>query len=189
MQTTARMASVACSKPTARRRMIRDVGPKAKSPLTFMKHGTLLFALVCSIPFAAHCQSPTEPKELLDLRGSFEKSRSAALSPLEKKYVDTLSGLKDRLTKRGDLQGALALQAELSKMQPTAAVPQANDGKLRLSKFKAIDEFFSWLTTTTWKSADGPTLRFPHKDAVENTKIDGQKATYTMTIKKVGEIS
>jgi len=154
-----------------------------------MKHIALLFALFCTIPIGAQCQSAEEPKELLDLRESFEKARSSALSPLEKKYVDALIGLRDRLTKRGDLQGALAVQAELSMMEPTAAVPEAVDGKLRLARFKTIDEFFAWLNTTTWKSADGPTLRFPSKNAVENTRNDGQKATYTMTIEKIGEIS
>ena len=137
-----------------------------------MKHVTLLFALVCSIPFAAHCQSPEEPKELLDLRGSFEKARSAALSPLEKKYVDALTGLKDRLTKRGDLQGALAVQSELSRMQPTSARPRVNEGKLRLSNFKTVDEFFGWLSTTAWKSRSntGNALRFPSPDKMEMTK-------------------
>jgi hypothetical protein len=110
-----------------------------------MKHIHLLFPLVIFTSFSAYCQIPAEPKELLDLRGSFEKARSAALSPLEKKYVNALASLKDRLTKKGDLNGALSVQAELAKFTVTTK----DDAKLRLSKFATVEEFASWLSTTT----------------------------------------
>lgn len=154
-----------------------------------MKHLILLVALAGNIPFTIHAQTTAEPKELMDLRGSYEKARTAALSPLEKKYADALTGLKDRLTKRGDLQGALAVQAELSRMQPTLAKPPANDGKLRLSKLKTVEEFYGWLNTTAWKSPTGNTLRFPSVDKMELTSPEGRKSTYALTIEKVGEIS
>jgi len=154
-----------------------------------MKHIIPLIILASYIPFVVDAQSNPEPRELTDLRGSFEKARTAALSPLEKKYVDALTGLKDRLTKRGDLQGALAVQSELSRMQPASAKPSVNDGKLRLSKLKTTDEFFGWLSTTAWKSPTGNTLRFPRADEMELTSPEGRKSTYALTIEKVGELS
>lgn len=154
-----------------------------------MKHTILLAAALFFLATHAPCQSSAEPKELLDLRASFEKARFAALSPLERKYVDALNGLKDRLTKKGDLNGALAVQTELSRMQPPPAAPKVEDGKLRLSKFKTVEEFTAWLMTTTWKGPTGNTLRFPAKDSMELTTPTGAKSFYVLSINKVGEMS
>lgn len=154
-----------------------------------MKRLTLLLALVFYISLDAHAQSTDEPKELLDLRRSFERARASALSPLEKKYVDALSVMKDRLTKQGDLNGALAVQAELIRMQPVSAKLSPSEGKLRLSKLKTVDEFFAWLGTTTWETPDGNTLRFPAANKMESTSLEGRKSTYDLTIVKVGEVS
>jgi hypothetical protein len=59
-----------------------------------------------------------EPKALNDLRNSFERARNEAVAPLEKKYVEALKALKITLTRQADLQGALAVEAELAKYQP-----------------------------------------------------------------------
>lgn len=140
-------------------------------------------------PLVALCQAPAEPEELLDLRGSFERARTAALEPLEKKYTDALTAMKDRFTKRGDLQGALAVQTELNRLQPTSPAPKVEDGKLRLSKFKSVEEFSTWLSTTTWKGATGNTIRFPAINSMELTSPTGAKSLYVVTITKVGEMS
>lgn len=58
-------------------------------------------------------QNANEPKELGSLRESYQKARSVALAPIEKKYVDALTAMKERLTKAGNLEGALAVDAEL----------------------------------------------------------------------------
>lgn len=133
-------------------------------------------------------QAASEPKELSDLRASFEKARTAAVSPLEKKYQDALLVMKDRLTKKGDLEGALAVQAELSKLQPALASPQDN-GKLRLARIKTIDEFMAWLITTSWKNENGSFLRFPNKGTVELTRATGEVIKYPTTVEKVGIIT
>lgn len=135
------------------------------------------------------CQTPSEPEELLDLRGSFERARTAALLPLEEKYMDALTALKDRFTKRGDLQGALAVQAEMTRLVPPPSAPKTEDGKLRLSKFKTIEEFAAWLITTTWKGPTGNTIRFPAANSMELSTPSGAKSLYVVTISKVGEMS
>ena len=137
----------------------------------------------------AQSQAPDEPKELQDLRGSFEKARTAALSPIEKKYVEALTGMKDRLTKRGDLKGALAVDAEINRFKQPAPQPSPADGKLRLSKFKTKEEFYNWLATTSWKTSKDNILRFPRVDAMELTTPAGTKSDYVTSIDKVGEIS
>lgn len=134
-------------------------------------------------------QATKEPEELLDLRGSFEKARSAALSPLEKKYKDALSAMKERFTKRGELENALAVQAEIERLEPPVSVPKVEDGKLRLSKFKTVEEFTAWLMTTNWKTPQGNTIRFPSADSMELTLSTGSKVLYVLTISKVGEMS
>lgn len=154
-----------------------------------MKPSILLIIAIFGISTHASCQSADEPRELVDLRASFERARAAALSPLEKKYVDALTGLKDRLTKKGDLNGALAVQAELGRMQPPTTALKTEDGKLRLSKFKTTDEFTAWLLTTTWKTPTGNTIRFTAKDSMELTTPAGAKSFYFVTIPKVGEMS
>lgn len=154
-----------------------------------MKRLSLLLALFTIFPSAAFCQSTAEPKELLNLRGSFEKARSAALLPLEKKYVDALTKLKDQLTRSGDLQGALAVQAELTIMLQGSTAEETEKVTRRLSQFKTTNEFFAWLSTTAWKSTTGNTLRFPRIDTMELTSPDGRISTYVTTIDKVGNIS
>lgn len=154
-----------------------------------MKHSILLASALFCINTHSPCQSSAEPKELLDLRASFEKARSAALSPLEKKYVDALTGLKDRLTKKSDLYGALAVQAEITKLLAASAAPRTDEGKLRLSKFNDAGEFTAWLQTTTWTTATGSVFRFPSADSMVSTKKDGATTTYKTTIEKIGVVS
>lgn len=149
-----------------------------------MKSITLAILTIASASLSA--EPITEPRDLVDLRASFEKARSAAVAPLEKKYGDALTIMKERLTKNGDLSGALAVQAELTKLRaPTAPV---DDAKLRLSKLKTIPEFIAWLSTTAWRNADG-IFRFPEAGVVELTKDNGVLVKYSSKIEKVGTIS
>lgn len=69
-------------------------------------------------------QDSTEPKELSSLRESFKKACSDALAPIEKKYSDALELMKERLTKAGNLEGALAVDAELKAILTTSTSQQ-----------------------------------------------------------------
>jgi hypothetical protein len=154
-----------------------------------MKNSMLLAAALFCIATHAPCQSTAEPRELLELRASFEKARTAALSPLEKKYADALTSMRDRLTKKGDLNGALAVQAEITKLLAASAAPRTDEGKLRLSKFNDAGEFTAWLQTTTWTTSAGSVLRFPSADTLVSTKKDGTTTTYNTSIDKIGVVS
>lgn len=73
-------------------------------------------------------QTATEPKELIAIRESYQKACSTALSPIEKKYSDALKGMKERLTKAGNLEGALAVDTELKKLN-ASPMPGAVTGE------------------------------------------------------------
>lgn len=77
---------------------------------------TLLITLV-----AAQDAKPSDPKELTALRESWKRARDQATLPLDKKYLDALGAMKVRLTKSGDLSGALAVDAEIKAVSPPAS--------------------------------------------------------------------
>lgn len=129
-----------------------------------------------------------EPKDLTALRASFEKARAAALSPLEKKYEDALLSLKERLTKSGDLDGALAVHAELEALRPPVASAPEDDKKPRLSKFKSVEEFSAWLHTTEWKNEAGTRYRFPEPNVLETNK-NGTISLYPIKIPEIGVVT
>ncbi len=73
-------------------------------------------------------QDPNEPKDLTSLRESYQRARSAALAPIEKKYSDALAAMKVRLTKAGNLEGALAVDTELKTILPPSTSDQKSSG-------------------------------------------------------------
>jgi hypothetical protein len=129
-----------------------------------------------------------EPKDLLALRQSFERARTAAVSPLEKKYEDALLVLKDRLTRGGDFDGAVAVQAELQVLRP-ATVPEMPGGKPRLARFENVEEFAEWVKTTKWESADGSIVTFPGAKTVEVAKPNGETFQIHTKIEEPGVIT
>lgn len=78
-----------------------------------MKALTVMTALWTASAFSAE-----PPKDLLALRQSWQKAREQAISPIDKKYADALAALKSRYTKDGNLEAALAVDAELKVLQP-----------------------------------------------------------------------
>lgn len=145
---------------------------------------TIAFAFFTTFLLAA------EPEKLTKLRGSYESAVTKATAPIQKTYTTELEKLKIEFTKAGKLEDALAIDSELKRVAESVLPhPQAENGKLRLSKFKTVDDFFAWLATTTWESSKDNTLRFPRIDAVELEAPTGAKSSYTTTINKVGEIT
>ena len=73
------------------------------------------------------------------------RARTQALEPIDLKYATALRALKDKLTKSGDLEGALQVDAELKKLTqsleplrakvPTNATDKAVPPDATLSKF------------------------------------------------------
>ena len=117
-----------------------------------MKYLYLLLPL--SVCVSAFSQSPAEPQELVQLTEQWQRARTQATAPIDKKYVEALTIMKTALTKKGDLQGALAVDARLNSLR-TSSESSANSSKSEegLPKTKASLERFLvgtvWTVTTT----------------------------------------
>jgi hypothetical protein len=77
----------------------------------------LLLVLNAWIAQAQTAQS-TEPAELGRLRESWQRAKEQANAPIDRKYVEALHELKVRLTKAGNLDQAVLVDAELKKVSP-----------------------------------------------------------------------
>ncbi len=77
----------------------------------------LSIAMLLAIPSFAQVPPPKgEPKDLTGLRESWTRARLQADTPLDKKYLEALQTMKVRFTQKGDLEGALAIDAEIRKL-------------------------------------------------------------------------
>lgn len=77
-----------------------------------MKTSLIAFALAVCAALPANAQGPA-PDELATLRVSYERALEEAVSPLRTKYVDALHSLKLKYSQTGDLEAALATDAEI----------------------------------------------------------------------------
>lgn len=89
-------------------------------------------------------QKPEEPKELTQLRDQWLKLRTSAVSPLDKKYSQGLEDLKTRFTKAGNLEAALAVNAELKLTRDAGISLGADSSSTSQTKSK--------IPVGTWKS-------------------------------------
>jgi len=79
-----------------------------------MKHLSFITILgLVGISFAEEA-SKSEPPELSRLRHNFEQAKSDAIQPITAKYCSLLEDLKKKYTKAGNLDSALAVEAELN---------------------------------------------------------------------------
>lgn len=86
----------------------------------------LLVILVASTCFA---QVGSDPTDLVSLRESWQRARTSAITPIDKKFEDALIAMKDRYTKAGDLQAAIAVDAELNRLKGGTAAFTATGGR------------------------------------------------------------
>jgi hypothetical protein len=111
---------------------------------------TLLSALVCQ------AQQGSDPKELSSLRDSYTKAKAAAVAPIDKKYVDALLGLKDKFTKAGNLEAAIATDAELKRIGSANPAPLATgDLPAAAGKTSRSRKLYGELVGTTWHTEWG----------------------------------
>ncbi len=61
------------------------------------------------------------PPELVQARESYQKAKDQAVAPVERRYLESLIALRKRFTQKGDLEGALAIDAEIKSHQPVPA--------------------------------------------------------------------
>jgi hypothetical protein len=72
-----------------------------------------------------------DPADLKSARSNFHRQLGSALNPVNTRYVQTLDALKKELGARGDIQGALAVQAELNTVTPPQRpLGMREDGKM-----------------------------------------------------------
>lgn len=148
----------------------------------------LVLALFASSLFAA------EPEKLTKLRGSYEAAMTKATAPIQKTYTTELEKLKVELTKSGNLDGALAVDAELKKLSgssPSATTAGMSIGtstaKLRLSTFKTKEDFVAWVVGTTWVRSNGATIDITGPETMTMTEPKGT-GDYAIQISEVGVI-
>lgn len=81
-----------------------------------MKILSMIFVAVVSFSYAQEAKTEKEPVELTQLREQWQRARTQAIEPIDKKYVQMLEEQKLRFTKAGKLEEAVALKAEIDKM-------------------------------------------------------------------------
>ena len=110
------------------------------------------------------------PEKLTTLKTSYKAAINRATAPLTKTYLEELDRLKIDYTKKGDLQAALAVDAEIKASVPSAA--GSNEDMSVTEKKKILR---SWLMAFPW--VFGPhTLTFTKDDIAVCT--DGTKWRY-----------
>ena len=86
---------------------------------------TLAITLLVTSLFAA------DPEKLTKLRSSYESAMAKAAAPIQKTYTTELQRLKIEFTKAGDLEAALAIDAEMNRISGTPeATTTASKGPL-----------------------------------------------------------
>jgi hypothetical protein len=86
---------------------------------------SLITTLILSVAASCFAQVGSDPADLISLRDSWSRARSAAVSPIDKKFEDALLAMKDRYTKAGNLKAAVAVDAELNRLKGGTAAPSA----------------------------------------------------------------
>ena len=104
--------------------------------------------------------APAEPPELQRLTAQWQKAREQATAPLDKKYLDSLAAMKVTMTKQGNLEGALAVDARMKSLTADASIPTAatTTAESGLPKTKTVLEKF--LVGTTWTVTGAKNSRF-----------------------------
>ncbi len=105
----------------------------------------LLLLVAAALSGDLFAQAPVDVPELDSLKASWILAREQALRPIDSKYDAALKSLRDRMTKLGDLDAALAVDAEINAV------------------FKAF------LDGTSWKFDDGKIITLLHTGKVKKS--------------------
>src|SRR5580693_4210880 len=98
-----------------------------------MKQIIIVLLLALTAEFApSQAPQSTEPAELTRLRESWQRAKEQANAPIDRKYIEALNELRTRLTKAGNLDQALLVDAELKKL-PLDPPAMALDSKRKLT--------------------------------------------------------
>ena len=86
-----------------------------------MRTVSIIIAITLISVAAIAGEKSKEPKELIALKKQHEANIAAALAPIIVRYKESLKLLKERLTKSGDLESALAVKNEISRLEEEAS--------------------------------------------------------------------
>jgi len=132
-----------------------------------------IIAIFLTFSTSVFSQTVGEVRELSSLRDSWIRAREQALKPIDDKYASALRALKDKLTKSGDLEGALQVDAELKqRTQSLEQLPavatlskfagtswenrQAGSQIDFLTRGRFLEEFGGNKSPGTWKLSSDP---------------------------------
>ncbi len=93
-------------------------------------------ALLLLLSWAFTIVRAEDPDRLVSLRDSFEREIERATSPIKRKYLTSLQELKNVYTKAGRLEDALAVDAEIKRMEAAKTQAKAEEGNLQPKDFK-----------------------------------------------------
>ena len=96
--------------------------------------------VLTAITVTASAQDAPTPEKLATLKESYRTAIGRATAPITKTYVTELERLKSEFTKKGDLQSALAVDAEIKALAPSSPPPSEAEAGI----LKTIEG-------TTWK--------------------------------------
>lgn len=114
---------------------------------------TILTALVISA--LAPAQDSSLPERAQRLKESYQASVERATAPLAKTYIAELTKLKIELTKKADLQGALAIEREL--LAQTTKTPQPSIGSATTAPTSTMPMLVGQTWHWTYGNYDKPT--------------------------------
>jgi hypothetical protein len=124
-----------------------------------------------------------DPKELEGLRDSWTRARTQATNPIDKKYADALSSMKVKFTKEGNLEAALAVDAELKKLTETSVGSVTTSAQPNATVPRKQREGIEKSLLAKWNMPNGAYGQFQGGNI---WSLEGVKSKYT--VEKSGEI-
>lgn len=145
-----------------------------------------ILPLTIVFTFIATTLQSAEPEKLARLRISYESAITKAITPIQKTYLAELEKLKLEFTKAGNLEAAIAVDAEMKKRsiqteQKTASTLEQNrPTEPEISRKKAdallIDDFCTALWTyESNPNSSGTSMAVASRDGVITLAKDGTK--------------
>ncbi len=148
---------------------------------------TAVIALVAIAGYSEDDKDAKEPAELTAAKKDYAEQIEKVTAPVKTKQISRLEKLKKQLTTKGDLQGALAVQAEIDSMSGVASKAV---GKWKWPGGETIELCDDGTTvpfpgtgwTGTWKTSGKKTEISWSNNSIDTLIIiaaDGNKATLT----------
>lgn len=104
--------------------------------------------------------APAEPAELQKLTAQWQKAREQVTAPIDKKYLDALAAMKVTMTKQGNLEGALAVDARIKSLTANASIPTVTTTTAEGGLPKTKNSLEKFLVGTTWTVTGAKNGRF-----------------------------